>query len=153
MYVKEVLHQLSVAVNSSIQMLEQTPDELLEWKPDENKRTLREMYVHLAILCKANYYIMSGYSQKEMEEFYLQANPVSKQEIKECMTDSLAFLSDKALHLTESQLSEKQPSYWGTVYTRYEWLLEILSHFYHHRGQIHAFLTVKGCSLHVKLFE
>ncbi|CAH0347435.1 DinB family protein [Bacillus sp. CECT 9360] len=153
MYVKEMLHQLSVAVNSSIQMLEQTPDELLEWKPDEVRRTIREMFVHLATLCKADYYIMSGYSQKEMEEYYLQANPVSKQEIKEYMTDSFTFFSDKALSFTESQLSEKQASYWGTVYTRYEWLLEILSHFYHHRGQIHAFLTVNGCSLDVKLFE
>lgn len=153
MYVKELLHQLSFAVDSSLVMLEQTPDELLEWKPDENKRTIREMFAHLAILCKADYYIMSGYSQQEMIEFYFQANPVSKQEIRLYMTDSLAFLSDKALHFTESQLSERQASYWGTVYTRHGWLLEILSHFYHHRGQIHAFLSLNGCRLDVRLFE
>jgi uncharacterized damage-inducible protein DinB len=153
MYVNEVLHQLSVAVESSKQMLEQTPDELLDWKPADNKRTIREMFVHLAILCKADYYIMNGYSREEMEEFYLQAMPYSKQDIKENMMNSFSFLSEKASAYTETQLSEKTASYWGAIYTRFGWLLEILAHFYHHRGQIHAYLTGCGFTLDVRLFE
>ncbi|MDQ0220460.1 DinB family protein [Peribacillus cavernae] len=153
MYVKKMLHQLAVAVNSAIDMLEQTPDELLDWRPAENKRPIRDMFVHLAVLCKADYYIMEGYSQEDMSEFYTQAQPFTKQDIKGYMRDSFSFLNEKVNNFTESQLREEKPSYWGIVYTRFEWLLEILSHYYHHRGQIHALLTVNGCSIDVKLFE
>jgi uncharacterized damage-inducible protein DinB len=153
MYVKEVLHQISVAVNSSVQMLEQTPEELLDWKPAEIKRSIREMFVHLAVLCRADYYIMNSFSREEMDEYYLQAQPVSKQEIKDYMLESFSFLREKVQSFTESELRDKRTAYWGTVYTRSEWLLEILSHFYHHRGQIHALLTANSCKIDVNLFE
>lgn len=153
MYRKEVLHQLSVAIESSINMLEQAPDDLLDWKPAENKRSVRELFVHLALLCKADYFIMEGHSQKYMKEFYLQAQPHTKQEIKECMSDSFHFLSEVSAKFTETELNEQKASYWGTVYSRFEWLLQILSHFYHHRAQIHSFLVINGCILDVKLFE
>ncbi|MDX8367074.1 hypothetical protein SLH52_17980 [Cytobacillus sp. IB215665] len=32
-------------------------------------------------------------------------------------------------------------SYWGVTYTRFDWLLEIVAHLYHHRGQLHATLV------------
>lgn len=45
-------------------------------------------------------------------------------------------------------------SYWEVTYSRYEWLLEIVAHIYHHRGQLHAILVHSyGLDLKGSLFE
>ncbi|WP_234007866.1 hypothetical protein [Lysinibacillus sp. FJAT-14745] len=58
------------------------------------------------------------------------------------------------MNYTEVDLQDKLTSHWGVTYSRYEWLLEILAHVYHHRGQLHAMLVhCCGIDQKVPLFE
>lgn len=41
----------------------------------------------------------------------------------------------------EEELHMEMTSYWGTTYSWYEWLIEITTHLYHHRGQLHSMLV------------
>ena len=42
-------------------------------------------------------------------------------------------LKNNYMKLSDTELLSRTTSYWGVTYTRYEWLLEILAHVYHHR--------------------
>ena len=58
------------------------------------------------------------------------------------------------MEFNEEELHQEMTSYWGTTYSRYEWLLEIIAHLYHHRGQLHSILVhCYGMDLNVQLFE
>ncbi|GIN59848.1 hypothetical protein J8TS2_41670 [Lederbergia ruris] len=76
-----------------------------------------------------------------MEEFYSDVSYKALASIKEGLRTNFKALKNEYLNLSEEELKMETTSYWGVTYTRYEWLLEILAHIYHHRGQLHAMLV------------
>ncbi|MFD0051219.1 DinB family protein [Actinomycetes bacterium NPDC127524] len=148
-----VLNQLKIAVDSSKEMLQKTPESMMAWQPAEGKRNIREMFVHLSILCEADLLISKEASSKHMQEYYQRQQLFSKDEILAAFDRSFEFLTAEVSDYTEDDWKRETTSYWGVCYSGYEWLLEILGHFYHHRGQLHAFLTIKGCRINVSLFQ
>ena len=74
--------------------------------------------------------------------------------MKEALLSNFALLENRYLDYTEEELMQTTTSYWGVSYTRFEWLVEISSHLYHHRGQLHAMLIhCVGKDPNVALFE
>ena len=61
-------------------------------------------------------------------------------QIQQTMIQGYDLLSKTFLSYPNEQLAEIKTAYWGISYSRFEWLLEIVTHFYHHRGQVHILL-------------
>lgn len=80
--------------------------------------------MHLSLIGEADLLIASGRS--------------SLAEIEAAIDNSFQVLVEAYDKYSDNQLAEELESYWGT---RYEWLLEIVAHIYHHRGQLHAMLV------------
>ncbi|WP_419884014.1 DinB family protein [Peribacillus sp. B-H-3] len=148
-----VLNQLRIAVHSAKEMLKQTPENTMDWKPAEGKRSIREMFVHLSLLCEADLLISQEAALEHMQEYYKQHQLFYKDEILASFDRTFECLSIKISAYNEDDWKRETTSYWDVCYPGYEWLLEILGHFYHHRGQLHAFLTIKGCHINVSLFQ
>lgn len=152
-YLSGVFHQMKVAIDSVIEIMEQLSDSDLDYKPLENKRTIRDLLCHIALICKADYLILNEATQEEMDDFYDRNTKQTIQEFKTALIENYNELVEQFAKYSTDELNEYKQSYWGARYTRYEWLLEILCHLYHHRSQLHTYLTTNNIDLTVALFE
>ncbi|PFA24449.1 MULTISPECIES: DinB family protein [Bacillus cereus group] len=153
MFVQAALHQLKVAIDTSIAMLNQLTELDLQSEPIPNKRSLFEMYAHLSLICHADLLILNEATQEELHNFYLEHTPKTLHQMKQNMFRGYTLLSKTFLSYSDDELAESTTSYWGVSYSRFEWLLEIVTHFYHHRGQIHILLVEHGKDPKISLFE
>lgn len=135
------LHQIEIAISSILKIIEQLDEKELDQRPTNGKYSIRELISHISLICKADYFISMGKSIEEMSMYYEIATQTTLENMKSELLNNFAFLQDEVTKLDEGELFEKKTSYWGVTYTRYEWLLEILAHLYHHRGQLHAILV------------
>ena len=153
-YCKSALHQIKVAVTTIVEMIEKLEENDLQKRPTPSKHSIGELLEHIAIICVADSLISDGASLEKMNKFYLSISYKSLNEIKEALINNHQFLEDKFMNFTEVELQEEISSYWGVTYSRYEWLLEIVAHIYHHRGQLHSMLVhCYGIDPKTPLFE
>ncbi|UFT99610.1 DinB family protein [Radiobacillus kanasensis] len=140
-FVHHALHQINIAVDTTSQMLDKLEEQDLKIRPTESKFSVGELAAHLSMICEADFQISNGASSEEMDTFYNRAEPTTIKDIKDTLLHSYDVLKKGYENLSESRLQEEVTSHWGVTYTRYEWLLEIIAHLYHHRGQLHAMLV------------
>ncbi|MBD8070046.1 DinB family protein [Bacillus sp. PS06] len=138
---KSVLHQIEVAMNTIIEIVDQLEEKDLKKRPTVNKHSVGELLEHIAVICEADWRISNEATEEEMSAFYSGVSYHTIDLIKEGLRDHFEALKENYMNLSEEKLVQETTAYWGVTYTRYEWLLEILAHLYHHRGQLHAILV------------
>ncbi|KAB2394974.1 MULTISPECIES: DinB family protein [Bacillus cereus group] len=138
---ESVLHQIEVAVKTVIEIIGNLEEDDLQKRPTPNKHSIGELLEHMAVICEADWRISNEATQEEMENFYSGVAYKTLDSIKDGFLTNFESLKNKYMNLTEAELLSQTTSYWDLTYTRYEWLLEILAHVYHHRGQLHAMLV------------
>jgi uncharacterized damage-inducible protein DinB len=153
MFVQSALHQLKVAVDTSSQILKQYTESDLKMKSIESKRSLFEMCAHLSLICHADLLILNGIMEKELHTFYIEHTPETIVQMQQTIIEGYNLLSKTFLSYSQEELAEVMTAYWGVSYSRFEWLLEIVAHFYHHRGQIHILLVEHIKDPKISLFE
>ncbi|PEP54630.1 DinB family protein [Bacillus pseudomycoides] len=152
-YVKSVLNQLEIVVESISSIIHQLGEEDLQVQPIATKRSIGELLKHISVICKADYLILNNASREEMDKFYNSIMLYTLLDIEQQLFENFRFLKKNISKYKEEELLEQTTSYWGVTYTRYEWLLEIATHISHHRGQLHTMLSHYGKDLKVQLFE
>ncbi|WP_339253277.1 DinB family protein [Sporosarcina sp. FSL W8-0480] len=153
-YVRNTLNQIHIAVKSTIEIMDKLDSTDLDMKPTDNKFSIRQLLAHISLICKADQLISDEATADEMRTFYTSNSLQSIADMKEALLSNFALLENRYLEYTEDELVQKMTSYWGVSYTRFEWLLEISSHIYHHRGQLLAMLVhCVGKDPEVALFE
>src|SRR4051794_26547479 len=120
-YCKHALHQIMVAVNSIIELVDCLEENDLQQRPTATKYSIGELLEHIAKICRADYFIAEGANSEEMAAFYLSISLTTKKEIKEALLESYAFVQERFMQLNEEELHEEMTSYWGITYSRYEW--------------------------------
>ncbi|MEH6938544.1 DinB family protein [Bacillus sp. JJ664] len=153
MYVESVIHQITYSVDSVIQIIDCLSEEDLHYRPVENKKSIGELIQHLCELMAADMLISNGATKIEMETFYESVKCHSIVELKALLLRGREQLINTYRLYNEEDLMQKKSSYWGVEYTRFEWLLEILVHFTHHRAQLHTLVVLKNSDMQVSLFE
>ncbi len=152
-YLSSVFHQIKVAIDSVIGILNQLSEADLQSKPIPDKRSYLELLAHISLICKADLLILNGASITEMNAYYEKNTPETIEEIKKNLIVNYNELVKEFSCYSEEDLFEHKESYWGVKYTRFEWLLEILSHLYHHRSQLHSYISIDLKQIKVQLFE
>ncbi|AIY76872.1 hypothetical protein CN324_20265 [Bacillus anthracis] len=153
MFVESALHQLKVAVDTSIQMFNQYNEADLKTQPIHAKRSVFEMCAHLSLICHADLLILNGITEKQLHTFYKEQTPETITQMQQTMIQGYDLLSKTFLSYSNEQLAEIKTAYWGISYSCFEWLLEIVAHFYHHRGQIHILLCEHMKDPNIPLFQ
>ncbi|PFA69185.1 damage-inducible protein DinB [Bacillus sp. AFS015802] len=141
MIIESVFQQIEVAINTLLKIMDQLTEEDLNKRPTPNKHSIGELLEHIAVLFEADWRISNGASGEDMKRFYSGVSYPTLNSVKEGLNANYHALKNNYSKLSEDQLMSETTSYWGVTYTRYEWLLEILAHIYHHRGQLHAMLV------------
>lgn len=153
-YITSALNQMEIALKTIIEIIETLEEADLQKMPASNKRSIGELLEHIAVICKADLLIANSATQKEMSEYYSSVSLKSVNAIKDAIAYNYETLKESYSNLTETELQERTTSYWGVTYTRYEWLLEIVAHIYHHGAQLHTLLVFcYGKDLNISLFE
>jgi len=93
MFVQSALHQLKVAVDTSIQMLMQYKEDELKIHPIHSKRSLFEMCAHLSLICHADLLILNGITEKELHTFYKEQAPETIMQMQQTMIQGYDLLS------------------------------------------------------------
>ncbi|KIV63700.1 DinB family protein [Bacillus mycoides] len=153
MFVPSALNQVKIAIDTSIQILNQYTESDLKIKSIESKRSLFEMCTHLSLICHADLLILNGITEKDLHTFYIEQTPETITQIQQTMIQGYDLLSKTFLSYSNEELAETMTAYWGISYSRFEWLLEIVAHFYHHRGQIHILLCEHVKDPNIPLFQ
>ncbi|MEE6452028.1 DinB family protein [Gottfriedia acidiceleris] len=133
-------------------MIDLINEEDLNFQPIEDKKSIGELVQHLCELIGADMEIMSGASQEMMVHYYTLVECKSLVEMKSLLQKNFHELKEFYLNMNENDLVAKTTSYWGLQYSRFEWLLEILVHFTHHRAQLHMLLVQKKGDINIALF-
>lgn len=154
-YCQSTLQQIEVAVLSIVQMIDQIEAQDLLKRPTSTKFSVGELILHIVTIPKSDLLIANHISQEELSNFYEKQNHiVTKEQLKNALLANYKELRAAYESYSEIELLQRIPAYWGVTYTRYEWLVEIVAHLYHHRGQLHAMLThCYDMKLEVALFE
>lgn len=153
-YVKSALNQISNAVRSITEIMDKLSPSDLDIQPTDNKFSIGQLVAHISLICQADLLISDEASEEQMSTFYSSKQLQNISEMKEALLATFALLEKRYLEYTEEELVQTTTSYWGVSYTRFEWLLEISSHLYHHRGQLHAMLVhCVGKDPEITLFE
>ncbi|MCJ7842808.1 DinB family protein [Lederbergia sp. NSJ-179] len=138
---KNVLHQIEIAVETIMKITGMLAEEDLQKRPTPDKHSIGELLEHLAVICEADRRIANEAPKEEMDEFYAEVSYKTLIAIQTGLLTNFKALKHYYMNLSEEELQCKTTSYWEVTYTRYEWLLQILAHIYHHRGQLHAMLV------------
>lgn len=138
---KSVLHQIEIAIETILKIMNQLTEEDLQKRPTNNKHSIGELLEHLAVLCEADWHIANGATQEEMQNFYHSISYKTLHDIILGLQHHFQQIKRNCEDLSDEDWLQTATSYWGVTYTRCEWLLETLGHFYHHRGQLHAMLV------------
>lgn len=153
-YVKSALNQISISVRSITEIMDKLSPSDLDIQPTDNKFSIGQLVAHISLICQADMLISDEASEEQMSTFYSSKQLQNISEMKEALLATFALLEKRYLEYTEEELVQTTTSYWGVSYTRFEWLLEISSHLYHHRGQLHAMLVhCVGKDPEITLFE
>jgi uncharacterized damage-inducible protein DinB len=154
LYSKSAFHQIEIVVNSILEMINTLKQEDLLIRPTQGKHSIGELLNHIALIPKADFLISEEADVIELTGFYQENVYYSIEELKLSLIQNYQSLKVSYESFSEQELLEESTSYWGVTYSRYEWLLEIAAHLYHHRGQLHAML-VHCCKQdpNVALFE
>lgn len=152
-YLQAIFHQLEVANESIINLIGAVPEDVLDEKIFDDKRKIRELLSHIAVIYRADFMIMNQATMEEMVLFYEENAPTNLSDIKNQISSNFQFLKERMSSYSTEEIVKVTTSYWGVSYRRFEWLVEIVAHIYHHRAQLHTLLLAKGIDPKVGLFE
>lgn len=150
-YLQNTFHQIQFTINSIKGLIEILDESDFQIAPIEGKRTVGELVSHLAILCKADLQIIEQATIEEMDAFYERYTVNGKKEMLQQLNEGYEELVWFYENLTDT--FNRTTSYWGTNYSYFEWLLEVLAHLNHHRAQLHLYIILLGKKPDVLLFE
>lgn len=121
------------------------PADQLEYRPRENMRTLMELANHLAQVPAVDLAILQGKSQEEVRELERRLTRATPAELTAVWQEGVQAVAGYFAALTPEQfLTLEGEAFYGHAAPMHEWLLEIITHSYHHRSQVFTYLKIMG---------
>ncbi|TFB21779.1 DinB family protein [Filobacillus milosensis] len=151
---EEIFHEMEVAIRSTQNLLFKVREEDWEFRPHENMRSLRDLANHLIAIPAIDLYIMKEEPHEKIKELEEKYNKLTNAEdmsvafedgynkLKEYMQtlsdDNFLHMKTKAFYMEKGQ-------------SQAQWLIEIMTHMFHHRAQVFNYL--KQLEYDVSMFD
>ena len=120
------------------------PDQL-DWRPHENMRTVMELANHLAQVPSVDLKIMQGGTEAEVRALEASLRRSSPSELTHVWRSGVGAVAEFYAGLTPEQFeTQVGTAFYGHAMPLSEWLLEIITHAYHHRAQLFTYLKMLG---------
>lgn len=145
--VQEMAGQIGYVGDKWVKLLEATPDDKLDWRPEKGVRSIRELYTHIA---DANVFFMSFVGVKApagqalpKEQTERENRFATKADIVKHLKWSFEFCQTEFAKLTVDALN-KEVNMFGTKTTGRNASLVSHGHMHEHLGQAIAYARVNG---------
>lgn len=143
----EMIADLNMVGNKYVALAEATPEEHFSWRPDEQVRTVSEVYMHIVM---ANMMIARGVTGVEVPE-EIDATwyggdaelIVDKATIVPALRTSFDFATS-AIEVTSNEQLSEMIELFGTDQTVRSGLLLLVTHAHEHLGQAIAYARTNG---------
>ncbi|HYG57721.1 MAG TPA: DinB family protein [Symbiobacteriaceae bacterium] len=120
------------------------PDQV-DWRPRENMRTLLELANHLAQVPAVDLKILQGGSEEEVRALEASQYRYGPAELIHVWRTGLDAVAEFYGALSPEQYEQQVgKAFYGHTAPLSEWLLEIITHSYHHRAQFFTYLKMLG---------
>jgi uncharacterized damage-inducible protein DinB len=130
---------------SVLRLFSLLPEKKLNWRPVESMRTLLEVANHLAQIPSVDLAILTGTLHAEVQELERALFKTNPAELGTLWEGGLEKLEQFYSALTPGEYARGiGRAFYGHEATYPEWLLEIITHGYHHRSQLFTYLKILG---------
>lgn len=144
-----LLTELAFIVRNSERLLGMLKPEHSDYRPAAAEgvriRSLSELANHLAQLPQVDLAIMRGLSEEEVGKLERELWRREPHELIRVLREGLAELNRFMEQMSMTQFEAGSgTAYYGRTQTYSGWLLETLTHMYHHRAQLFTYLKLLG---------
>ncbi|MFC0015176.1 MULTISPECIES: DinB family protein [Allobacillus] len=138
-----MFEEIELCVRTTQSLLLQIKDTDWAFRPAENMRTLRELAIHLVSIPETDLYILKEEpleKVQELENKYSQLHTATDMGV--VFEEGYHALCEYMSSLSEEEFFNKKTKafYMEDGHTQAQWLAEIQSHVFHHRGQFYNYL-------------
>lgn len=145
MHQQDLLKALTQLNGSLEELFAQIQPEHLEWRPRENMRSVLELANHLAQVPGIDLTILQGATQQEVRALEASLHRSNPAELIHVWRSGLGAVAEFYGGLTPEQFEQQTgTAFYGHSAPLSEWLLEIITHAYHHRAQLFTYLKQLG---------
>lgn len=150
----QLLGELELAVRTSENLIKRIKADEWGYQPRENMRTLQQLVHHLVALPATDLAILQEKSQPDVAGIENRlADVTDAEQLAEQLRSNYETLRQYFVSLSEDELLQKSTQAFylehGTV--QIKWLIEIVTHLFHHRAQLYNYLKQLGHELHFTL--
>jgi uncharacterized damage-inducible protein DinB len=140
-----LIEELELAVKTSINLILRIEDRQWNYRPKENMRSLVELVHHLVSIPLSDLTcLMEEKSEKEYRKIELDIEEIrDPAKLGTQMQTNFEKLKEYTLALSDDDLMNKitKPFYFEQGgHIQIKWLMEIVTHTYHHRAQLFNYL-------------
>ncbi len=141
-----MLADLHHVINSVLKLTDKIKMEDWDYRLSPEMRTLGETVQHLAAVPGADLLIMQEKGQEEVSAYEKSVAVQDIEKVKEFMVkgyrDLNMYMESLSVH---AFLNETTKAFYAEAgVTQARWLLEVITHVYHHRAQMFMYMKAKG---------
>ncbi len=145
-----LLEELELSVRTSEALILRIKPEEWAYQPQENMRNLLQLVHHLVSIPASDLAILQESTQQEVEKIETSvAEMTDPEELANRFHSNYEALKQYMITLTEDELLNKstQAFYLEQGSVQIKWLIEIVTHTFHHRSQLYNYLKQQGHEL------
>jgi len=145
-----LLDELDLAVRTSEALIKRIKAEEWDYRPRENMRSLLELVHHLVSIPASDLAILQEKTQPEVEQAENRVHALTDpQELAVYLRENVQQLRAYMQSLSEEELLHKSTKafYLEHGVVQIKWLIEIVTHTFHHRSQLYNYLKELGHEL------
>jgi uncharacterized damage-inducible protein DinB len=150
-----LLSELERITANVARMLALVKPEHHAFRPQGNMRTLLEVANHLAQIPAIDLRILRGDKEQEITRRESELHRETGDELCEVLREGAHDFAAYYERLTfDDYENGSGTAYFGRTQTHAEWLLEAITHMYHHRAQLFMYLKLNGYEVNTRtLYE
>ncbi|GGP11828.1 DinB family protein [Oceanobacillus neutriphilus] len=149
---EELLEELELGIRSMAGLLNKVEEKDWPYQPAENMRNLRELARHIVSVPEVDLNLWQEKDEKEIRDLEAKYERLeSAEELINAMNPGFQLFKTYMLSLSDEDFLTKKtkPFYLEDGETQAHWLVEEVSHLFHHRAQFFNYLKQLGYDINM----
>jgi uncharacterized damage-inducible protein DinB len=148
-----LLEEFFTVVRTTSHLLKKADPTVFDFRPADNMRSFLELANHLVQISHIDLAILQEKSEKEIRALENKLSAKNVAELTHVLEEGYHLLKSYFLSLSEEEFLNKETKafYAEKGMTQAKWLVEIVTHAFHHRAQLFTYL--KQTKHEVNMFD